>query len=123
VGTVIAFAGAYFSARLYMNLRPDFEELLPETTRSVVDFNEVAHRLSSVESIVVLIFSKNVEKSKSFAEALGKRLEKVPKEIIRSLPIGSVPSSNFSKTTNFSSWICRIWKGSETTFESELVGK
>ena len=82
VGTTLAILGSYFSVKLYLNLHPDIEELLPESTRSVKDFDEVARRLKSVESLVILVFSKNQKQTKLFMDALGKSLNAVPKSTI-----------------------------------------
>ena len=58
VGTLLGVVGAYYSIQLYKNLRTDIEELLPTTARSVVDLNEVASRLESIDNLAVLVFSK-----------------------------------------------------------------
>jgi uncharacterized protein len=82
LGTLLGILGAYYSVLLYKNLRPDIEELLPSSTRSVVDFGRVSQRLKSVESMVILVFSNHPEDSKRFVDALGRKLAKVPTETI-----------------------------------------
>ena len=71
--------------QLYKNLRTDFEELLPTTARSVVDLNEVASRLESIDNLAVLVFSKDTQASKRFVMDLADKLEKEPKTTISSV--------------------------------------
>lgn len=85
VGTLIALVGAYFSVRLYMNLRTDIEELLPTTARSVKDLEQVTQRLESIDNMVVLIFSKNTGASKRFVDDLAGKLKQVPRTVISSV--------------------------------------
>jgi predicted RND superfamily exporter protein len=85
VGTLLAMVGSYYSALLYMNLRPDMEELLPTTARSVTDLQSVTQRLSSIETLVVLTFSKDKQASKRFVTDLAAKLDSVPKDLISSV--------------------------------------
>lgn len=57
LAVLLSVIGTYFSVLLYKNLRPDLEEMLPVTARSVRDLNEVSERLQSINSFAVLIFS------------------------------------------------------------------
>lgn len=82
---LLSGVGAFYSAKLFMNLRTDLEELLPNTARSVMDLNEVTSRLESIDNLSVLVLSDDPEASKRFVNALVKRLESVPKEIIASV--------------------------------------
>jgi len=84
-GTLLTFGGAYYSVLLYKNLRTDLEELLPTTARSVRDLNEVTHRLESIDSLAILIFSDKAEPSRRFVDALAAKLEKAPKSTIASV--------------------------------------
>ncbi len=81
-GTLLALVAGWFSVQLYCNLRPDIEELLPETARSVIDLNHLSERLESFDNMVVLVFSKETEKSKRFVNDLAKRLNEVPHDIV-----------------------------------------
>ncbi|MEK6706696.1 MAG: MMPL family transporter, partial [Bdellovibrionota bacterium] len=85
IGTTLAIAGAYFSVELYKNLRTDLAELLPTSARSVQDLDDVTRRLESIDSLAVLVFSKNTEASKRFVHDLVGKLESVPKNIIASV--------------------------------------
>jgi predicted RND superfamily exporter protein len=68
-----------------MNLRTDFEELLPTTARAVIDLGEVRSRLLSIDSLGVLIFSDDVKASKRFVDDLAGRLQKAPPDVISSV--------------------------------------
>lgn len=85
ISLITSLVGGYYSARLYMNLRTDIEELLPTQARAIRDLNEVQTRLEAIESIVLLAFSDNRAASKQFVIDLAKRLEKTPKSLISSV--------------------------------------
>ncbi|MEO5971162.1 MAG: MMPL family transporter, partial [Bdellovibrionia bacterium] len=85
VGTLLAIFGGYYSVQLYKNLRTDIQELLPTTSRSVIDLKEVTERLESIDNLAVLVFSKNTRASKRFVIDLAKNLERYPKSIIASV--------------------------------------
>lgn len=85
LGTLLGVVGAYYSIQLYKNLRTDFEELLPTTARSVVDLNEVASRLESIDNLAVLVFSKDTQASRRFVTDLAEKLQKEPKTTISSV--------------------------------------
>jgi len=85
VGTLLAVAGAYYTVLLYKNLRPDMEELLPTTSRSVKDLNEVSHRMEAIDNLVILVTSNNPMAGKRFVTDLAKRLETYPRTTIASV--------------------------------------
>ena len=82
LGTVLGFTGAFYTVLLYKNLRTDVEELLPSTARSIVDLNEVTHRLEAIDNIVTLVFSKDKKASKKFVTDLAELLDSTPKNVI-----------------------------------------
>lgn len=82
VALVLALMGAQKSYQLWKNLRPDLEELLPTDARSVKDLQEVGRRLESMDSFVVLIFSKNINQSKKFVDQLANKLTRLPKSLL-----------------------------------------
>lgn len=82
VGALLSTVGLYYSIQLYKNLRTDLEELLPTTARSVVDMNEVTHRLESIDSLAVVILSQNKKASKKFVIDLAHKLEQAPKDTV-----------------------------------------
>ncbi len=84
-GVLVSVPSAYYTIQLYKNLRTDIEELLPTTSRSVRDLDEVTRRLESIDSIVLLTFSQNTVASKKFILRLVKELNKVSKNLISSI--------------------------------------
>ncbi len=80
VGTLFGGVGLFYTVKLYKNLRTGLELLLPESSRSVVDLEEVTSRLNTYENLNILIFSKKKEHSKQFVIDLAERLEKEPRE-------------------------------------------
>jgi hypothetical protein len=85
LGTLLAFVGAYYSVQLYKNLRTNIEELLPTSSRAVINLDEVQHRLRSIDSLGVLIFSKDTKASKRFVIDLVKKLDHAPKSVVASV--------------------------------------
>src|SRR5262249_14751047 len=85
LGTVLSFVGAYYSVQLYKNLRTNFEELLPTSSRAVLNLDEVQTRLRSIDSLGVLIFSKDTKASKRFVVDLVHKLEAIPEGTISSV--------------------------------------
>lgn len=81
-GLILALIGGYYSVLLYQNLRPDLEEMLPKTARSVRDLNEVTRRFRSIDSLVVLLFSKDTKASRRFVDDLATHLQAHPQPSI-----------------------------------------
>lgn len=79
-GTLMSVGGAYYSIKLFGNLKTDIEELLPSAARSVVDMNEVTQRLEAIDNITLLIRSSNTQASRKFVDDLAKELNKIPKD-------------------------------------------
>ena len=84
-GLISALISGYFSVFLFKNLKTDLEELLPTTSRSVLDLNEVTSRLESTESLTILVFSDHPQESKKFIDDLAQKLEEAPKDQIASI--------------------------------------
>ncbi len=82
LGTLLGVVSAYFSALLYMNLRPDIEELLPSTARSVKDLDQLTERLGSFENMVILTFSNDKQNSRRFVDDLSAKLSQLPKDTL-----------------------------------------
>jgi uncharacterized protein len=81
--TAITAISIPFVVKLFANLRPDLEELLPTTSRSVRDLNEVTTRLRSIDNIAILISTeKHPQEAGLFQEQLAKRLEKLPETLV-----------------------------------------
>src|SRR4051794_27937679 len=77
-GTLLSLIGLFYSVKLYRNLRTDMEELLPRDARSVKDSSEVARRISSTDSLAILIFSSQIDNGRKFQEDLARKLEDLP---------------------------------------------
>lgn len=75
---LISVPAAYFTTKLYGNLKPDLEELLPRKARSILDLDEIRSRLQSVQRLGVLVYSDNTEGSRKFILDLAARLEALP---------------------------------------------
>lgn len=75
----------HWSAKLYGNLKPDLEELLPRKARAILDLGEIRSRLKSVQKLNILISSKNAQAAKRFQVDLAQRLEALGPEDIASV--------------------------------------
>jgi predicted RND superfamily exporter protein len=82
IAMLLSIVGGYYSVHLYKNLRTSFEELLPNTARSVVDLNKVANRMNSTENLAILVFSTHHKESKRFVDDLSSEIEKQLKNYI-----------------------------------------
>jgi predicted RND superfamily exporter protein len=73
---LVTAVSAYYTARLYMNLRTDFEELLPTGARSVQDLAAVKDRMEATQNLGVLVFSDHPEVSKRFITDLSEAISR-----------------------------------------------
>lgn len=80
-GLLLAIVGAWFSALLYQNLRTDIEELLPHTARSGKDLNILTSRMESIDSLALVLFTKDSESGQKVVDALAARLQQIPRNI------------------------------------------
>jgi predicted RND superfamily exporter protein len=80
-GLLLAVLGAWFSALLYQNLRTDIEELLPHTARSGKDLNTLTSRMESIDSLALVIFTKDSQSGQKVVDALAARLQQIPRNI------------------------------------------
>ncbi|NBY20382.1 hypothetical protein EBQ74_09110 [bacterium] len=80
-GLILSIIGAWFSALLYQNLKTDIEELLPQTARSGKDLNTLTSRMESIDSIALVIFTKDSDSGEKVVNALAARLNQIPKNI------------------------------------------
>ncbi len=72
----------YWTARLYGNLKPDLEELLPRKSRSVLDLTEIKNRLQTIDYLAVLVFTENPAAGKKFTIDLANQLEKSVPDVV-----------------------------------------
>ena len=82
---LLSIPSAYFTVKLYGNLKPDLEELLPRKSRSITDLTEIRARLQSIDNLAVLIYSNKPEQSRRFVDDLAKALEKLEPETVSSV--------------------------------------
>lgn len=85
ISTLLGGVGAVFTVELYKNLRPDIEELLPSTARSVIDLNEVTSRLKSIDNLAVLLFSADPAKNRQNVDRLAAEFQKISPELLSSV--------------------------------------
>lgn len=78
ISLALTVISSFFVVKLYANLRPDIEELLPTQSRSVTDLKQVTSRLRSIDNLAVLIFSKEPKAAGRFQDDLARELEKLP---------------------------------------------
>ena len=73
--TLITIPCTYWTARLYGNLKPDMEELLPRQSRAILDLDEIRSRLRSVQKLNILVYSDmNPEGARKFTDSLHAKL-------------------------------------------------
>ncbi len=77
--------GAFFSAKLYANLRSGFEELLPDGAPSVVAARTIAPRLHNVTHLSVVLEGKDGDALDRLADDLAARLRKLPEDLVESV--------------------------------------
>lgn len=82
ISLLLALIGGYYTIKLYKNLRPDIEELLPTTDRSVIDLKKATERVDSIDYIALLVFTKDTQAGRRFVEAVATGLEKQPRSIV-----------------------------------------
>jgi predicted RND superfamily exporter protein len=78
---VVFLLSTFFTVKLYGSLKTDIEEMLPTTSRSVIDLKEVTKRLRAIDNLAVLIFSKNSEAAGRFQQDLANELQKIPSKL------------------------------------------
>lgn len=77
-----AIVGGYYSAKLYMNLRTDMEELLPERAQSVKDLKSVTGRVGGLNHISVVIETANVEAGRKLQRDVALKLSELPNNLV-----------------------------------------
>ncbi len=82
VALVAWAAGAWFSARLYGDLRSGFEELLPDTAPSVVAARTIANKLHNVTHLSVVLEGRDGDALDRFADDLAARLRALPPDVV-----------------------------------------
>jgi predicted RND superfamily exporter protein len=75
-------AGAFFTVRLYSNLRSGFEELLPDTAPSVVAARTIQKKLHNVNHLAVVFEGRDGDGLARLADALAARLRALPRDLV-----------------------------------------
>jgi predicted RND superfamily exporter protein len=75
---VVTLPCLYWTGRLYGNVRPDIEELLPRQSRSIQDLSEIRRRMQAIQNLGILIFTEDADAGKRFSVDLAARLQKLP---------------------------------------------
>lgn len=78
----LSAVGSFFSARLYANLRSDFEELLPRNAPSAVAARTIRGKLHNVTHLAVVLEGPNPGALERLADDLAARLRKLPPGLI-----------------------------------------
>jgi predicted RND superfamily exporter protein len=78
-----ALAGGVGTVRLYADLRPDLSELLPSTSKSAVDLEQVTARVGGFAEQTVILSGADSLTLQLFADDLAERLEAAPKDLVR----------------------------------------
>ena len=81
----LSLVGAFFSARLYADLRADVEELLPDNAPSVVAARTVGPKLHAFTNLSVVLEGANPEALERLADDLVARLRKLPPSLVQSI--------------------------------------
>jgi predicted RND superfamily exporter protein len=89
--------GAFFSAKLYGNLRSGFEDLLPDTAPSVVALRTIGPTLHNVTHLTVVFEGKDPDALDRLADDLAARLRKLPTELVESVEYRTDEQEQFLK--------------------------
>ncbi len=71
----------WWTKRLYENLRPDVEELLPKQSRAILDLGEIRHRMRAIQNLGVLIFTDDAAAGKRLSIDLARKIGELPKSV------------------------------------------
>ncbi len=82
VATLVFIVGAFFSVKLYSNLRSGFEELLPDTAPSVKAARTVAKKLHNVTHLSVVFEGSDGDALDRLADDVAKRLRLLPGHLV-----------------------------------------
>jgi len=74
----LAAAGAWGTARLYADLRPDLTELLPQGARSATDVAAVTERVGGWAEETIALHGPDAQRLRDLADALAPRLAAIP---------------------------------------------
>jgi predicted RND superfamily exporter protein len=78
-------ACAPLSVLLYLNLRTDLRELLPQDAPAVVHLRELEKRLGFLGLLMLVVRTEDLEAGERFVDALGTELRGMPKSVVRAV--------------------------------------
>ena len=79
----VAALGLVGTVRLYSDLRPDIEELLPARSRSALDLAEVTRRVGGFAEATIVLHGADRGTLALFADDLAARLAEAPPDLVR----------------------------------------
>jgi predicted RND superfamily exporter protein len=82
VALAFSIVGAFFSARLFGDLRSELEELLPKNAPSVVAAKEVGPKLHNVNQLSIIFDGKDGDALERLADDLVKKLQQLPPQMV-----------------------------------------
>jgi predicted RND superfamily exporter protein len=85
VALAVSAVGAWFSAKLYGNLRSGFEELLPDTAPSVIAARTIQPKLHNVTQLAVVLEGSDGDALDRLADDLAARLRQLPSDLIETV--------------------------------------
>lgn len=92
---LLSGVAAYFTFKLFQDVRTDFATMLPENDRSVVHVKEVTSLMGGTGNIFVSIHSPDFEANKRFVHAFSELLSKYPPELVRFFDFNTRSSEDF----------------------------
>lgn len=97
---VLAIPAVWRTARLYMHLKSDLDELLPPTAESVVAIEELRKRMPGMQYLGVLVDAgdaKNLPAAERFLDDLAAKVRAYPPEMVRAARTGVAEERGFVK--------------------------
>jgi predicted RND superfamily exporter protein len=80
---LVAALGLVGTVRLYSDLRPDLEELLPARSRSALDLAEVTRRVGGFAEATIVLHGADRGTLALFADDLAAKLKEAPPDLVR----------------------------------------
>jgi hypothetical protein len=97
---VLAIPAFWRTARLYMHLKSDLDELLPPSAESVVAIQELRRRMPGMQYLGVLVDAgdaKNLPAAEKFLDELATKVRAYPPEMVRAARTGVAEERGFVK--------------------------
>jgi len=98
VALVLALPSALATAKLYLNLRSELEELLPRSAPSVVALGELRARMPGLQFLGVLVdvgAADNLPAGERLLDDLAARVRAYPPDLVRAVRLGTATERRF----------------------------